>query len=208
MIVQPGTAPDSPTPRAVPGSPPRAEPPRLRAGRASLHSRVRASGSWTTRKGLCEQQELLAAPRAVAATSPTAPRRCGTAPAPRRLSPSQRAGLGPGERPRIPAGPTPLACQERTPPAAEAPQPLLRPRARGLQPLLGGGAEGCREGCAPTPGGTNGNPSAVRACPTVAVHGDTWRDRRAQVVPRLYWGVRRGRGVALVRATFVSTFCA
>ena len=113
----PGTAPDSPTSRAPPGLALPAEPPRLRAGWPPLHALVQASRSCAARNCLREQRGQPEAPRAgVAATSPTAPQRCGTgtAPALRRRSPSQEAGLGPDERPRLRMGPTPLACQRFT----------------------------------------------------------------------------------------------
>ena len=113
----PGTAPDSPTSRAPPGSALPAETPRLRAGWPPLHTLVQASGSCGAQNGLREQRGQPEAPRdGAVARSPTAPRRCGTgtAPALRRRSPSQGAGLGPGERPRLPVGPTPLACQRFT----------------------------------------------------------------------------------------------
>lgn len=110
----PGTVPNSLTSRALPSSARPAVPPRLRARWRPLHALVQASGSWGARQGLREQREQPGAPRAATASSPAAPRRCGTAPAPRRRSPSRRAGLGPAERPRLPAGPTPLACQRFT----------------------------------------------------------------------------------------------
>lgn len=124
----PGTAPGSLTSGALPGSPPPSEPPRLRAGLAPLHARVRASGSWERQTDLHEQWEQPVAPRAAAATSPTAQRRCGTAPARRRWSPSQWAGLGPGEMPQLPVRCTPLACQRLTPFSrwSAPPQSLLR----------------------------------------------------------------------------------
>uniref|UniRef100_M3Y262 Uncharacterized protein n=1 Tax=Mustela putorius furo TaxID=9669 RepID=M3Y262_MUSPF len=92
---EPGTAPDSLTSRTPPRWAPRPEPPRLPADRASLPARVLASGSWERRMCLFEPREQPVAPRAAVATSPSAPQSCGTEPARRRRSPSQRATLGP-----------------------------------------------------------------------------------------------------------------
>ena len=164
----PGTAPDSPTSPAPPGSALPAEPPRLRAGWPPLHALGQASGSAGAREGLREQRGQPEAPRAGApATSPTAPRLCGTgtAPALRRRSPSQGAGLGPGERPRLPMGPTPLACQRFTVFSRRGTSSLCSASdSAGGSPSSAPGRRRLQGGLRAHPGRTEEDPGGVCAC--------------------------------------------
>ena len=205
-----GTAPDSPTSPAPPGSALPAEPPRLRAGWPPLHALGQASGSAGAREGLREQRGQPEAPRAGApATSPTAPRLCGTgtAPALRRRSPSQGAGLGPGEQPRLPMGPAPLACQRFAVFSRRGTSSLCS------APDSAGGSPSSAPGRRRLQGGLRAHPGRLRRPQAVSapvwwsrVDDDTWRAPCAEVVPRLHRGLEGRKGSGIRERLSSSTF--
>lgn len=164
----PGTAPDSLTSHTLPGWARRPEPPRLPADSASLPARVLASGSWGRRMCLFEQREQPVAPRAAVATSPTAPQSCGTEPTRRRRSPSQRAKLDPSEWPRLPKGPTPLACQRLTP-SQSAPSLCSASDPAGCSPFWGRRRRRRR-----LKGGLRAHPGWTQDNPAVSVPHSLW----------------------------------